>query len=90
MKKENLQKAIDIKRDIDMLLDLNYSLKATVSIMKEKSIDIPFSNGLSGGIVTIQNVDIIIPSEIILKHAELNIAANEERIKFLESAVESL
>ena len=90
MKKENLQKAIDLKKRIDMLLDLNYSLKATVSIINEKSIDLPFPNGLSGGLVTIQNVDIIIPSEIILKHAMLNIAANEERIKFLESEIESL
>jgi len=92
MKIENLQKAIDLKEQIDSILDYNNKLKTISSYLNKikKSIDIPFPNGLTGKTLSFGDVDIIIPADIILKHTELNIAANEERIKFLESEFESL
>lgn len=92
MKKENLQKAIDLKEQIDSILDWNNNLRTISRYLNnvQRSIDIPFPNGLNGRTLSIGDVDIIIPVDIILKHAELNIAANEERIKFLELEFESL
>ncbi len=96
MKKENLQKAIDIKEEIDTILNLNSNLKRIIDVIRGWSysngewVGLPHPNGLSGILVKVLAYDIIMPPDILLGYTESNISANEERIKFLETELESL
>ncbi len=93
MKLENLQKANDIASEISRI---NQSLKQRKHV-EQKLIhvidtlgDIEFNGGVKGTVINFMDVNIVMPSKVILRHLRATINADENNLYSLNSELEEL